>query len=126
MSPKDFPKGQWSPKLNDNAEGIDVRLLLRDRNLVIAQLRFETRAIFDAHTAPWDCHVLCLEGAGFVRVGDDTFNLVAGQTVFWPKRVMHQLWTDGSMMVTEMIEHVHQVDDPEKAWAEHLKSQTLS
>jgi len=114
-----FPKPDWAPKPNDNAVGIDVRVLLKNKRLLIAELRFTEHGTFDAHDAPWDCHVLCLEGSGFVRVGEETSEINAGESVLWPKHVLHQLWTDGQKMVTQMIEHVHQVDDPAKSWQEH-------
>ena len=121
MELQNFPKPNWGSKLNDNAVGIDVRVLLRNSSLLIAELRFNKHATFDAHDAPWDCHVLCLEGAGFVRVGDATEKIQAGMSVFWPKQVMHQLWTEGQNMTTQMIEHLYEVEDPAKAWQEHQK-----
>ncbi len=63
--------------------------------------------------------MLCLEGSGYVLVGEDTSPLNAGESVLWPKGELHQLWTDGEPMVTLMIEHLHQVDDPMKAAEAH-------
>lgn len=123
MELKPFPRPDWTPKPNDDAVGIDVRVLLQDKRLLIAELRFNEHAKFQAHDAPWDCHILCLAGSGFVLVGEETSPLNAGESVLWPKDVLHQLWTDGDAMVTQMIEHVHQVSDPGKAWQEHQKVQ---
>lgn len=122
MELRPFPRPDWSPKPNDDAVGIDSRVLLQNERLLIAELRFGEHASFAAHDAPWDCHVLCLEGSGFVLVGEETGPIKAGETVLWPKRVMHKLWTDGERMVTQMIEHVHQEADPAKAWREHQAS----
>jgi quercetin dioxygenase-like cupin family protein len=122
---REFPVPEWSPKSNDHAVGIEVKVLLRDKQLLVAQLRFNERASFDAHDAPWDCHVFCLEGSGFVLVGEETSPIRAGESVFWPKAVVHRLWTDGQRMVTQMIEHVHQVDDPKKVWQNHMNKSDL-
>jgi quercetin dioxygenase-like cupin family protein len=119
MDCRPFPLPVWSPKRNDNAVGIEFRILLENRDLLIAELKFSVHGTFDAHTAPWDCHVLCLEGAGYVLVGDETQPLKAGESVRWPKDQLHQLWTDGQTMITQMIEHRHQVEDPARAWREH-------
>ena len=116
-----FPQPEWLPKRNDAAVGIDVKVLLQDKRLLVAQLRFAAHASFEAHDAPWDCHVMCLEGSGHVRVGDETARLAAGQSVLWPKAVVHQLWTDDSTMITLMIEHLHQADDAVAAWREHQR-----
>ena len=121
MDRQKFPRPGWAPKPDGGAVDIDVRVLLQDQRLLVAELRFGKHGSFDAHDSPWDCHVLCLEGSGFVRVGDETAPLTAGESVLWPKRVMHQLWTDGETMITQMIEHVHQVDDPLEAWRAHQK-----
>lgn len=121
MEVKLFPRPEWARKPNGNAVGIDVRVLLQDKRLLIAQLRFAEHASFDAHAAPWDCHVLCLEGAGHVLVGSETARISAGESVLWPKGIVHQLWTDGSRMVTEMIEHVHQAEDPSALMREHQR-----
>ncbi len=112
MEIKPFVKPDWVPKPNGNAKNIDVRVILQDRRILIAQLKFRQQAAFDAHSSAWDCHVICLQGSGYVKVGDETAEIRAGETVFWPKHVEHQLWTEDSTMVTEMIEHVHQMAAP--------------
>ena len=126
MEIKPFPRAEWATKPNDNAVGIEGRVLLQDKRLLVAQLRFDEHASFDAHDAPWDCHVLCLEGSGFVLVGEETAELHEGESVLWPKHTLHKLWTDGQKMVTVMIEHVHQSDDPIKTAREHFQKRNSS
>ena len=46
----------------------------------------------------------CIEGNGLTSVGDETAELRAGQIVIWPKGVTHRLWTEGSTMLTLMVE----------------------
>ena len=48
--------------------------------------------------------VACIEGEGFTSVGGETSELRAGQLVIWPKDVPHRLWTEGSTMLTLMVE----------------------
>lgn len=124
--PIDFPHADWQSKRNDNAVGIEVRLMMQNAHLLIAELRFQPQASFDAHSAPWDCHVLCLAGSGFVLVGEETFPIAQGQSVFWPQKVLHQMWTTDNAMHTQMIEHVHQVADPRAAWQQHVAEQGAS
>ena len=71
MQIRAFPRADWVAKTNDDAVGIELRVLLDSKRLLIAQLRFAAAASFAAHDAPWDCEVLCLEGSGMVRVGDE-------------------------------------------------------
>ena len=118
-----FPKPDWVTKSNDDAINVEMRLMLQHSSLTVAELRFGPFASFSAHDAPWSCHVLCLEGRGFVQVGNEKQTLSAGESVFWPARVMHRLWTEDSTMVTQMIEHLHEVDDPRQAWVDHMKVQ---
>jgi hypothetical protein len=49
--------------------------------------------------------VVCLEGAGFVLVGEDSYPFDAGERVRWPANVMHWLWTESDEMTTLMIEY---------------------
>jgi quercetin dioxygenase-like cupin family protein len=72
---------------------------------MIAILRFSTGATIAEHDAPMDADVVCLDGEGFVSVGDESFPFRADQSVRWPARTMHRLWTEATEMTTLMIEH---------------------
>ena len=117
-----FAMPDWTIKRTDNARGVEFRVLTQRKDLIVAELRFEPGATFDAHAAPWDCDVFCMSGRGFVLVGNETAELSADETVFWPRTTLHQLWTEDQPMQTLMIEHLHQVDDPARAW-QALKNQ---
>lgn len=67
-------------------------------------LRFSRNAGFPAHTAPFDIDVVCLDGAGFVVVGEESYPLRAGEYVHWPANTMHRLWTESGEMTTLMVE----------------------
>ena len=47
---------------------------------------------------------LCLEGEGFTSVGGEEAPIQAGRQAHWPPNVPHRLWTEGSTMLTLMIE----------------------
>ena len=46
---------------------------------------------------------VCVEGQGFVRVGDQTSDLKANEAVVWPAQKMHQVWTEDSAMTILLI-----------------------
>jgi quercetin dioxygenase-like cupin family protein len=98
------PKPEWSPLPAEGAVGVDFRVLLREDDLFIAQLRFAEHATIHEHPGPNDTIVVCLEGEGFTSVASETAPLKAGEQARWPKDVPHRLWTEGSTMVTLMIE----------------------
>jgi quercetin dioxygenase-like cupin family protein len=80
--------------------------LLRLDHLAVAMLRFGAKATIHEHPAPMDIDVICLEGQGMTRVGDEQAPLHAGERVRWPANIPHCLWTEGSEMITLMIEHL--------------------
>jgi quercetin dioxygenase-like cupin family protein len=88
----------------EGAEGVDLKVLLPPPPPLIAMLRFTTGGGFPAHSAPFDVEVICLEGAGFVLVGDDVYPFRAGERIRWPAGAMHRLWTDNEEMTTLMVE----------------------
>jgi quercetin dioxygenase-like cupin family protein len=54
-------------------------------------LRFSTGATIAEHDAPMDLDVVCIEGKGFVSVGDGSFPSRADDSVLWPAGTMHRL-----------------------------------
>jgi quercetin dioxygenase-like cupin family protein len=102
--PQPVPRPDWSPLLVDGAVGIDGKVLLPPPPPVIATLRFSRNAGFPAHAAPFDVDVVCLDGAGFVLVGEDSYPFRAGEHIRWPANVIHRLWTESEEMSTLMVE----------------------
>ena len=86
--------------------GVEGRVLIRENDFFLAQLRFAEHATIHEHPGPNDTIVVCLEGEGMTSVGAETTELRAGQQVRWPCGVPHRLWTEGSTMTTLMFEHV--------------------
>lgn len=104
IGPQPVPRAHWSPLRVDGATGVDVKVLLSPPGLSIAMLRFAPGAGFPAHSAPFHVDVVCLEGAGFVLVGEDGYPFQGGQRIRWPANVAHRLWTDAEEMTTLMVE----------------------
>ena len=103
--PQPVPRPEWSALPIDGAVGIELKVLLDPPPVLIAMLRFSGDASFPAHAAPFDVDVVCLDGAGVVLVGEDTYPFRAGERVRWPANTMHRLWTESGGMTTLMIEH---------------------
>ena len=71
---------------------------------LVAMLRFSRGGGFPAHSAPFDIDVVCLDGEGYVLVGDDSYPFRAGERVRWPADAIHRLWTESEEMTTLMVE----------------------
>lgn len=100
------PKSDWHALKRSGCVGVWVRVLLHRDGVAVANLKFDQRATIDEHHAPIEIDVMCVAGRGFVSVGDEQRPISAGQTVRWPKNVMHRLWTDDSEMETIMLERL--------------------
>jgi quercetin dioxygenase-like cupin family protein len=103
--PAPVPRPDWSPLPYEGCVGVEGKLLHRSPALVLALLRFAPGGMIHEHDAPMDIDVVCLEGEGFVSVGEEQFPFRAGESVRWPAGAMHRLWTDGTEMTTLMVEH---------------------
>ena len=98
------PRPEWSALPREGTKGVEGRVLLDRDGLLIANLRFSQNATIDKHPAKFEVDVICLSGAGFTSIGDETSTIRAGQTVRWPRDVDHCLWTENSEMETIMVE----------------------
>jgi len=101
---KEQPKPEWGPLPREGCVNVEGRVFLVDENLTVANLRFGQNATIDPHPADWDIDVACLSGSGFTSIGEETFELSAGQRIRWPAGIEHCLWTESSEMETLMIE----------------------
>ena len=100
-----FPRLGWDPLPGEGVVGVVGRVLVREDDFFVAQLRFAEHATIDPHPGDRDTIVVCVEGEGFTSVADETVTLREGQQVRWPRGVVHGLWTESSTMSTLMIEH---------------------
>jgi quercetin dioxygenase-like cupin family protein len=101
-----FPRLGWDPLPGDGVIGVIGRVLIREDDFFVAQLRFSEHATIHEHPGERDTIVACIEGAGYASVGDETSTLREGQQVRWPAGVPHRLWTEDSTMSTLMVERL--------------------
>jgi quercetin dioxygenase-like cupin family protein len=99
-----MPRPNWQPLLRNGTEGVTGRVLLNRAAIVVANLRFAANATIDEHSAPFEIDVICLDGEGFVSVGDKSSAFRSGERVVWPAGVNHRLWTQDVGMETLMVE----------------------
>ena len=99
-----WPRPEFSPLPAEGAVGVEFRVLVQEDDLLVAMLRFAEHATIHEHPGPNDTIVVCLEGEGFTSVAAESAPIRAGEQARWPKNVPHRLWTEGSTMVTLMIE----------------------
>jgi quercetin dioxygenase-like cupin family protein len=81
-------------------------VLLRGDDVMLAMLRLAPGATIHEHSAVIEIDVVCLEGSGMTSVDGEAAAIRAGECVRWPAGRQHRLWTEGSEMVTLMVEHV--------------------
>jgi quercetin dioxygenase-like cupin family protein len=78
--------------------------MLNRAGIAVANLKFARNATIDEHSAPFEIDVICIDGEGFVSVGDDLSSFRAGDRVVLPCRISHRLWTEDAAMETLMLE----------------------
>ena len=101
-----FPRLGWDPLPGDGVVGVLGRVLVREDDFFVAQLRFSEHATIHEHPGERDTIVVCTDGEGFTSAGVEIAPLAEGQQVRWPRDVPHRLWTEGSTMTTLMIERL--------------------
>ena len=110
MEKTPFPKPDWHVLPKEGCKGVEARVCLVDKRSVVAMLRLGPQSHTDVHPAPYDIHVLCIEGSGFAMSGGEVKPIQSGESVLWPKGEEHNIYTQDSEMTTVMIEHVHQMN----------------
>jgi quercetin dioxygenase-like cupin family protein len=101
-----IPRQGWDPLPGEGVVGVVGRVLVREEDFFVAQLRFPAHATIHEHPGDNDTIVVCLEGEGFTSVADETAPIHEGEQVRWPKGVTHRLWTEASTMTTLMVERI--------------------
>lgn len=102
---RSVPGPDWSPLAIPGCRNVDGKVLMGQEELTVAMLRFSADATIHEHEADHEIEVVCLEGGGFTSVDGIEALIREGETVHWPARHPHRLWTRGFPMVTLMIEH---------------------
>jgi len=101
---REIPRTGWDPLPYEGCVGVVGRVLVREEEFFVAELRFDEQATIHEHPGERDTIVVCLAGEGFTSVGGDVTRLREGQQARWPKGVPHRLWTEGTTMTTLMVE----------------------
>jgi hypothetical protein len=99
-----IPRPGWDPLPYDGCVGVVGRVLVREDDFFVAELRFGEHAKIHEHAGENDTIVVCIAGEGFTSIAGEISPLREEQQVRWPKGVVHGLWTDGSTMATLMVE----------------------
>jgi quercetin dioxygenase-like cupin family protein len=99
-----FQRRGWSPLPDEGCVDVEGRVVVAQGGLLVALLRFGAHATIHEHAGTTDTLVACLEGEGFTSVAGVAASISAGERVRWPRGVAHRLWTDGSPMLTLMVE----------------------
>jgi len=99
-----MPRSHWQPLTRPGTVGVTGRVVLNRAGIAIANLRFAPNATIDEHSAAFEVDVICLDGEGFVSVGDKSSAFRAAERVVWPAGVNHRLWTQDVAMETLMVE----------------------
>jgi len=101
---RQIPRPAWDPLPQEGCVGVVGRVLVREEDFFVAELRFSEHATVHEHPGERDTIVVCLAGEGFTSVGGEVTRLHEEQQVRWPKGVRHRLWTEGTTMTTLMVE----------------------
>jgi quercetin dioxygenase-like cupin family protein len=101
---RSIPREGWDPLPGEGVVGVVGRVLVREEDFFVAELRFSEHATIHEHPGDNDTIVVCLAGEGFTSVAGESAPLREGQQVRWPKGITHRLWTEGSTMTTLMVE----------------------
>ena len=99
-----IPRQGWDPLPGEGVVGVVGRVLVREEDFFVAELRFSEHATVHEHPGENEAIVVCLEGEGFTSIADETARFREGEQVRWPKGIRHRLWTEGSTMTTLMVE----------------------
>jgi quercetin dioxygenase-like cupin family protein len=80
------------------------RVIHSDARGIISELAFARGARIAPHDNPNTTWFCVIEGGGFVEVGEDRDQVVAGEAVLWPAGVNHGAWTESSTMRAIVVE----------------------
>jgi quercetin dioxygenase-like cupin family protein len=105
MEIRRFGFGHRRPDGPPGTHGVQGAVIHADARGIVSELAFGRRAIIEPHSNPNTTWFLVIEGGGFVRVGDETARVFAGEAVLWPAGVVHGASTDLSEMRAIVVEY---------------------
>ena len=104
MEIRRFGYGHRRPEGPAGSRGVQSVVIHSDARGVVAELAFSRSALIEPHTNPNTTWFVVIEGGGFVRVGDETARVFAGEAVLWPAGVLHGASTESSEMRAIVVE----------------------
>ena len=104
MDIRRFGVGHRRPDGPPGTRGVRGQSIHADARGVVAEIALERDAAVSPHSNPNLAYFLVIEGGGFVRVGDETARVSAGEAVVWPPDVIHAAWTETSPMRAIVVE----------------------
>jgi quercetin dioxygenase-like cupin family protein len=104
MEIRRFGVGHRRPDGPPGTRGVEGQPIHVDARGVIAEMALRPHAVVPPHTNPNLTYFVVVEGGGFVRVGDETGRVSAGEAVVWPPDVVHAAWTELTPMRAIVVE----------------------
>jgi len=87
--------GAWPESRRDTlVERLGGLPIFLHSHVQVEAMYLQPHAQIDAHSAGNDIVFLVTGGAGFVRVGEESRAVRAGDAVLWPAGVAHTAWTE--------------------------------
>jgi quercetin dioxygenase-like cupin family protein len=99
-----FGYGHRRPDGPAGTHGVQAALIHTDGRGTITELALARKSLIEPHVNPNTTWFVVIEGGGFVRVGDETVRVFAGEAVLWPAGVVHGASTDVSEMRAIVVE----------------------
>src|SRR5450759_666679 len=112
MDIRRFGVGHRRPDGPPGTRGVEGQQIHVDAHGVIAEMALRPRAVVPPHTNPNLTYFVVVEGGGFVRVGDETARISAGEAVVWPPDVVHAAWTELTPMRAIVVEFASSAAGP--------------
>lgn len=99
-----FGIGYRRPDGPPGTRGVQGLAIHSDARGAVSELALERSGSISPHSNPNLTYFLVIEGGGFVRVGDETARVSAGDAVIWPPDVVHAAWTEVTPMRAIVVE----------------------
>lgn len=98
MEIRRFGFGHRRPDGPTGSRGVNAAAIHGDARGSVTELAFGRKAHLELHINSSTTLFIVIEGGGFVRVGDETERVFAGEAILWPAGIPHGASTDLSEM----------------------------
>src|SRR3954453_10129742 len=99
-----FGVGNRRPGGPIGSVGLSGQVLHSDGRGNVSELAFARNARTEAHANPNTSLFICVEGGGWVGVGEERTRIAAGEAAVWPADIPHAAWTEHSEMRAFVVE----------------------